>query len=276
MTIQRISQRLDRYTFVSSAILAVVGVSAVLSLKFNFGEAANAYCHDFRISPEYYGCLLKTALEIWQQQTLPVTLAATTFVWFFLYQWAIKNEKRLLDEVLSLPAVDKIPKRLRDEAQIIGLAIAIPSLFIFMAWTVDRVAVYSFIVVALGLADLVGNNIAKTNLEAFLDAAKETTLKAPNQNFIVARRKVVRWYWIECQHYQRISVYLFIACFALFIATNQDAEFGLNIPIDSAYWLLFLSVALNESVMARWRYIRHRKLAAIAKVEEKAIRANAN
>ena len=276
MTLRTVSKRLDRYTAISSTILALVGVSTVLSLKFNFQEIAKARCGAPKLQGSYLECLLGAATSVWHAQPLPIVLAAATFAWFFLYHWAIKAEKRLLDEVLYLPSVDKAPKTLRDEALIVGLAIAIPCIFIFLAWTVDRVSVYCFAVVALGLADLVGNNIIRTNLESFLADASNAPTKTSNQNFVIARRKVARWYWLECQHYQRVSLYVSVACVALFIATNQDAELGLDIPTHSAYWILFLALTLNEGVMGWWRYLRHRKLSGIADAEEKAIRAQAN
>ena len=49
-------------------------------------------------------------------------------------------------------------------------------------------------------------------------------------------------------------------------------------PIDqsAAYVLVALGIVVNESTIGLWRYVRHRKLAHIARQEEAAIRAAEN
>jgi len=275
MTTRKVSERLDLYAKISATILLVTGVSAILTKKFNIGSYF-VTCVGPYVSQLYATCMLDGANRLLYQNALPLLLAGLTTIWFFLYDWAIKEEKRLLDSILHVPAIDRKSKSIKSEYLVVFLAVAIPMLFLTLAWSVDRITIYCFLVVLLNLADLIGNNVVRDNLRVYIAEGDSVADSSPNRNFYYARRRVAEWYWLRCPHLMRVSLHLFINCAALFIATGQPAQIGYSMSPDIAYLLVALGIVLNEGTMTYWRYIRHRKLKGIVRMEETAIRATAN
>ena len=275
MTTKQISDRLNTYSKISGIVLLLFGVTAILSSKFAIPSYFETCTRPWEIGP-YASCLLDGARRLVAKEALPLLLAGVTVLWFFLYDWAIKTEKSLLDTILLAPAIDRQPKRIKGEYLVVLLAAAIPSLFLLLAWMVDRLAIYCFLVVLLNLGDLVGNNIVRENLAAYIRDGDKAATSSPNRNIYFARRRVAEWYWLQRPHIGRISLHLCINCAALFIATNQPAQLGMPIDQSAAYVLVALGIVVNESTIGLWRYVRHRKLAHIARQEEAAIRAAEN
>lgn len=275
MTTKKVSDRLDRYAKISSAILLLAGVTAIVSAKFAVASYFSG-CMKPYFSQAYVACIHSGVATLVQAKGLQLLLAGVTILWFFLYDWAIKAEKAILDSVLLSPAIDRAPKRIQSEYLVVVLAIAIPLLFLTLAWAVDRIAIYCFLVVLLNLADLVGNNVIRDNLQVYIRDGDKAATVSPNRNIYYARRRVADWYWLKCPHAKRISLHLVINCLALFIGTDQPAQLGYPMDHRAAYWLATLGIVINESTIGVWRYRRHRKLNHIARQEEAAIRASEN
>ena len=259
---------------VSGAILEVGFFSIIFGVKLElvryFGSDDPAgIVRDLSVNPNVLEALVVFARE----KGLPALLALYTFVWYFLYKRAVKNEMEVL---IGLYSRFNPP---HDWENIVGrhwipfLSVGLTITFLGLAWFIDKIEVYCLLVLVLNVLDIRGNTVVRKNLvEHFRDERFLPRDDDLHKEFILGRRKIADEYWVQRPQLERIGAIMIATAGALLLALSQPL-FSIEIWRGAPYLLMVVAITCNEVTMSRWRAARDRALNDIEEAEETANRA---
>jgi hypothetical protein len=265
-------KRIRFYIGVSNNIVSFGLFSFIYSRKFALEERFGASdTLDIVTRTVDRGFWLDT-LSLFEEQWIVILLALFTYIWYYRYNNAVKNE---MDIVMRTYSGFNPPSNWES---VVGmrwvpfLSVGLTLVFLALAWSIDHLPLYCLFVVLMNVMDMRGNAMVRANLIAhFADARFVPPDTDQHRDFIMRRREVAAKYWIARPHLERIGL-LMVAIMVAFLAYFSGEIFGLYLPKEVPYLVVMAAIIANEATMFRWRGIRDRALDDIERAQEEANR----
>ncbi|MDP2618824.1 MAG: hypothetical protein Q8P46_01380 [Hyphomicrobiales bacterium] len=199
-------------------------------------------------------------------------LALFTFVWYFLYKRAVRNEIEIVTRLYSKfnPPHDWESMIGRSWAPI--LAVLMTLTFIALAWFIDRIQIYCVILMLMGIQDVRGNSFVRRNLaKHFIDQRYVPLDSDLHKPFIMRRREIAEEYWINRPHIERIGL-MIVGFMLAFLAAISEQVIGIKVWKEVPYLIVIFTIFANEVTMVRWRRLRDKALETVDLEQEHADR----
>jgi len=190
-------------------------------------------------------------------------LAVVTYLWWYQFNTAVKNEKKLIADTYTKMNIRKRVGSIIGYRLIPYIGVGATLTFLLLAFFIDNLPMYCVFMIMLNMIDIWGNNTVRTNMtEDFWKKKFAPPEGDPHRAYVVRRAEVLEEYWIKKPQLQRIGLMMICASSALIVSFSEQVA-GVYVPVTLPYLIVITCILVNGHVMRSWRKVRDDALRVI-------------